>query len=52
MMPCQSFGLCFFACPVLKKFTDVEWCAMLILLAISDLGVFRVAKIPTLISVK
>ena len=23
---CQSFGLCFFACPVLKKFTDVEWC--------------------------
>ena len=27
MMPCQSFGLCFFACPVLKKFTDVEWCA-------------------------
>ena len=26
MMPCQSFGLCFFACPVLKKFTDVEWC--------------------------
>ena len=27
MMPCQSFGLCFFACLVLKKFTDVEWCA-------------------------
>ena len=27
IMPCQSFGQCFFACPVLKKFTDVEWCA-------------------------
>ena len=27
MMPCQSFGLCFFACSVLKIFTDVEWCA-------------------------
>ena len=52
MMPCQSFGLCFFACPVLKKFTDVEWCATLILLAISDLGIFRVVKTATLISVK
>ena len=27
IMPCQSLGLCFFACLVLKKFTDVEWCA-------------------------
>ena len=31
MMPCQSFGLCFFACPVLKKFTEVEWCVQCVI---------------------
>ena len=31
IMPCQSLGLCFFACLVLKKFTDVEWCAQCVI---------------------
>ena len=36
MMPCQSFRLCFFACPVLKKFTDVEWCAQRVINYVSE----------------